>query len=145
MADAVKDSIDVAAPLEEVFEVATDLKSYPEWNQNIKEVEVRARDGQGRPLEVWMKIDAKIKVLQYTLGYDYEDAPRSFSWHLIDGDVKELEGRYSFDEFDDVTEVSYEMKVDPGFPVPGFLKRQAEKQIARGALEDLKERIESRR
>jgi ribosome-associated toxin RatA of RatAB toxin-antitoxin module len=144
MADAVKDTIDVAARLKEVFEVATDLESYPEWNQNIKEVEVRARDEEGRPLEVWMKVDAKLKVLQYTLGYEYKDAPQSFSWHLIEGDVKELQGTYSFDEFDDVTEVTYEMKVDPGFPVPAFLRRQASRQIARSALEDLKGRVESR-
>jgi uncharacterized membrane protein len=144
MADTVKDSIDIAAPLETIFDVATDLESYPEWNSGIKEVEVRERDDRGRPSKVWMKVDAKLKVLEYTLGYDYANAPGSFSWHLIDGDVAELEGTYSFDEFEDVTEVGYEMRVDPGFPVPGFLKRQAEKQIARSALEDLKKRVESR-
>ena len=143
MSERVKDSIDVSATAQQIFEVATDLDSYPEWNENIKEVEVRARDDEGRPLEVWMKVDAKLKVVQYTLGYDYEDAPDSFSWHLLEGDIKEMEGRYAFDEFDDVTEVTYEMKVDPGFPIPGFLKRQAEKQIARSALEDLKKRVES--
>ena len=42
-----------------------------------------------------------------------------------------------------MTEVTYEMAIDPGFPVPGFLKRQAEKQIVKGALEDLKKRVES--
>ena len=143
MSERVKDSIDVSATAQQIFDVATDLDSYPEWNENIKEVEVRARDDEGRPLEVWMKVDAKLKVVQYTLGYDYEDAPDSFSWHLLEGDIKEMEGRYAFDEFDDVTEVTYEMKVDPGFPIPGFLKRQAEKQIARSALEDLKKRVES--
>ena len=143
MAETVKDSIDVSATMQEIFDVATDLDSYPEWNENIKEVEIRARDDEGRPLEVWMKVDAKLKVVQYTLGYDYENAPDSFSWHLLEGDIKEMEGSYSFDQFEDVTEVTYEMKVDPGFPIPGFLKRQAEKQIARSALEDLKKRVES--
>jgi ribosome-associated toxin RatA of RatAB toxin-antitoxin module len=143
MAETVKDSIDVSATMQEIFDVATDLDSYPEWNENIKEVEIRGRDDEGRPLEVWMKVDAKLKVVQYTLGYDYENAPDSFSWHLLEGDIKEMEGSYSFDQFEDVTEVTYEMKVDPGFPIPGFLKRQAEKQIARSALEDLKKRVES--
>jgi ribosome-associated toxin RatA of RatAB toxin-antitoxin module len=143
MAETVKDSIDVSATTQEIFDVATDLDSYPEWNENIQEVEVRARDDEGRPLEVWMKVDAKLKVVQYTLGYDYENAPDSFSWHLLEGDIKLMEGSYSFEEFDDVTEVAYEMRVDPGFPIPGFLKRQAEKQIARSALEDLKKRVES--
>ena len=145
MADTVSDNIDVGATAEEVFDVATDFESYPDWNANIKKVEVRATDDEGRATEVWYQVDAKVKTLSYTLGYDYSEAPEAFSWELIDGDVKELSGSYRFDEFDDVTEVQYETKVDPGFPIPGFLKRQGEKQIVKGALQDLKKRVESQR
>jgi uncharacterized membrane protein len=143
LTDTVKDVIDSQASLQQVFGVAIDLEAYPEWNDAIKRVEVRATDENGYPTEVWMEVDAKLKVVTYTLAYDYTNAPESFSWSLIDGEVKELEGSYRFDEFDDVTEVTYEMKVDPGFPIPKLLKRQAEKQIARGALEDLKKRVET--
>jgi ribosome-associated toxin RatA of RatAB toxin-antitoxin module len=144
MADKVKDSIDVKATTEEIFAVATDFAAYPEWNSDIKETLVKETDDQGRATHVWFKVDAKLKVVSYTLEYDYSDAPDSFSWSLLDGDIKKLEGSYAFDEFDDITEVNYEMEIDPGFPVPGFLKKQAEKRIARGALEDLKKRVESR-
>ena len=41
-----------------------------------------------------------------------------------------------------MTEVQYETSIDPGFPIPGFLKRQGEKQIVKGALQDLKKRVE---
>ncbi|MFN2587959.1 MAG: SRPBCC family protein [Actinomycetota bacterium] len=144
MAESVKDSIDVKARAEDVFGVATDFEAYPEWNANIKQVEVKETDSEGRGTRVWYEIDAKVKVVSYTLGYDYSDAPRSFSWDLVDGDVKELRGSYTFDEFDDVTEVVYETAVDPGFPIPKLLKRQAQRAIVRGALEDLKKRVESR-
>lgn len=144
MADSVKDSIDVRATIQEIFEIATDFETYPEWNPNIKKVEIKKTDSEGLATEVWMEVDARLRVVTYTLGYDYSDAPDSFSWRLVDGDVKELEGSYAFDEFEDVTEVTYEMKVDPGFPIPKLLKRQAEKQIVRSALEDLKKRVESR-
>ncbi len=143
MAESVKDSIDVEASAEAVFEVATDFEAYPEWNANINRVEVKETDGEGRGTRVFYEVDARVKVVRYTLGYDYSDAPRSFSWDLIDGDVKELNGRYSFDEFGDVTEVVYETAVDPGFPIPKLLKRQAQRAIVRGALEDLKKRVES--
>ncbi|MGH2754922.1 MAG: SRPBCC family protein [Actinomycetota bacterium] len=142
MGDRVKDTIDVKATAEEIFEVATDFAGYPEWNPNIKETRVEETDGEGRATHVWFKVDAKLKVVSYTLEYDYSDAPDSFSWDLVDGDVKKLSGSYAFDEFDDVTEVRYEMEIDPGFKVPGFLKKQAEKQIVRSALEDLKKRVE---
>ena len=144
MAESVKDTIDVEASALEIFEVATDFSNYPEWNADIKEVEVKETDGEGRATKVWFKVDARIKTLTYTLGYDYSEAPERFSWNLIDGDVKELSGSYSFDEFDAITEVQYETSIDPGFKLPGFLKRQAEKQIVRGALNDLKKRVESR-
>lgn len=144
MAERVSDNIDVAATAEEVFQVATDFESYPDWNANIKKVEIKETDSEGRATEVWYQVDAKVKTLSYTLGYDYSEAPEAFSWDLIEGDVKELSGSYRFDEFDDVTEVRYETQVDPGFPIPGFLKRQGERQIVKGALQDLKKRVESR-
>jgi uncharacterized membrane protein len=145
MADSVSDTIDVKATTDELFTVATEFEAYPEWNANIKKVEVRERDGDGRGRLVWYEVDAKIKKLTYTLEYDYSDAPDAFSWELVDGDVKELRGSYRFDEFDDVTEVQYEMAIDPGFKVPGMLKRQAEKQIVKSALADLKKRVEGSR
>ena len=143
MADSVKDSVDVKATAEEIFEVATDFEAYPEWNTNIKRAEIKETDGQGRATQVFYEVDAKVKTVTYTLEYDYSNAPESFSWDLVDGSVKELSGSYTFDEFDDVTEVQYETKIDPGFPLPGILKRQAEKQIVKGALADLKKRVES--
>jgi uncharacterized membrane protein len=145
MADSVSDNIDVKATTDEIFAVATDFEAYPEWNANIKKVEVKETDDEGRATKVWMEVDAKVKTVSYTLAYDYSEAPEAFSWSLIDGDVKALSGAYRFDEFDDVTEVQYETAIDPGFPVPGLLKRQAEKQIVKGALQDLKKRVESSR
>ncbi len=144
MAESVSDNIDVKATVDELFEVAADFAKYPEWNANIKKVEIKETDEQGRATTVWFEVDAKVRTITYTLAYDYSNAPESFSWDLIDGDVKELSGTYEFDEFDDVTEVRYETRVEPGFPIPGFLKRQAEKQIVKGALADLKKRVESR-
>ena len=145
MADSVSDNIDVNATAEEVFAVTTDFEAYPEWNANIKKVEIKETDDEGRATKVWMQVDAKVKTVAYTLAYDYSDAPEAFSWSLLEGDVKALSGSYRFDEFDDVTEVQYETSIDPGFPIPSFLKRQGEKQIVKGALADLKKRVESTR
>jgi len=41
------------------------------------------------------------------------------------------------------TEVLYALRVEPAFTVPGFLRRQAEKQIVSSALRGLKKRAES--
>ncbi len=145
MAERVKDSIDIEATAEEILEVATDFESYPDWNPNIKKVEVQDTDDEGRATTVFFEVDAKVKTVRYRLGYDYSDAPEGFSWELIDGDVKELSGSYRFEEFDDVTEVEYQTRIEPGFPIPGILKRQGERQLVKAALVDLKKRVESRR
>lgn len=142
MAFQVKDSIDIKATAEEVFGVATDFATYPEWNPSMKEVKIEETDDEGRPTKVWFKVDAKLKTVTYTLAYDYSNAPESYSWDLVEGDVKALRGSYGFDEFDDVTEVNYELELDPGFPVPGIFRRQGEKEIKKAALDELKKRVE---
>jgi uncharacterized membrane protein len=142
MAEKVSDSIDISASTNEIFEVATDFETYPDWSANIKNVEVKETDDEGYPTKVWYEVDAKVRTVRYTLEYDYSNAPESFSWDLVEGDVKELSGSYKFDEFDEATEVTYELSIEPGFPMPGFMKRQAEKQIMKGALQDLKKRVE---
>jgi uncharacterized membrane protein len=143
MAERVSDSIDIEATAQEIFDVAADFETYPDWNANIKNVEIKEADEEGYATQVWFEVDAKVRTVRYTLSYDYSNAPESFSWDLVDGDVKELNGSYAFDEFDDVTEVTYELRIEPGFPLPGFMKRQAERQIMKGALEDLKKRVEA--
>ena len=58
-------------------------------------------------------------------------------------DLTLLEGSYTFNAIDDATtEVVYALRVEPNFTVPGFLRRQAEKQIVGTALRGLKKRAE---
>jgi ribosome-associated toxin RatA of RatAB toxin-antitoxin module len=144
MAERVKDSIDIKATSEEIFEVAADYPSYPQWQDQVKKVEVLETDEDGYGTVVHYEVDAVLKKLSYTLDYDYSGWPKYFTWKLRDGEVKSLDGRYSFDEFDEITEVTYEISVDPGFKIPSVLRRQGERQIVSTALKGLKKRVESR-
>lgn len=141
----VKDTIDIEAGAQEIFEVAVDFEAYPDWNSEVKSVKVVETDGDGRATQVEWSVDAKIRTVRYTLAYDYSNAPENYSWSLVEGDVKALTGSYTFDEFDEVTDVIYELELDPGFPVPSFLRKQGERQLKKAALEGLKERVESQR
>jgi ribosome-associated toxin RatA of RatAB toxin-antitoxin module len=144
MAERVRDSIDIKATSEEILEVAADYASYPQWQDQIKEVDVLETDEDGYGTVVYYEVDAVLKKLTYTLDYDYSGWPKHFTWKLRNGDVKSLDGRYSFDEFDEVTEVTYEISVEPGFKIPSVLRRQGERQIVSTALKGLKKRVESR-
>lgn len=137
-------SIEVSADAQEVYEVALDLDAYPEWATGVKEVEIHEEDEFGRPVRVSFVADAMIKEIAYTLLYRY-DLDDGFSWSAEPGtDITAMEGSYRFMEMEDGgTDVLYALKVEPAFTVPGFLRRQAEKQIVSNALRGLKKRAES--
>jgi len=137
-------SIEVSADAQTVYEVALDLDAYPEWATGVKEVEIEEEDEFGRPVRVSFVADAMIKEISYTLLYRY-DLDNGFSWSAEPGrDITAMEGSYQFTDMDEGgTAVLYALKVEPAFTVPGFLRRQAEKQIVSNALRGLKKRAES--
>lgn len=137
-------SIEVSAPPQLVYEVALDLEAYPEWATGVKQVEIVEEDAEGRPLRARFRADAMVKEIAYTLVYRY-DMDNGFSWSAEPGDdITAMDGSYQFDELaDGGTEVLYALRVDPAFSLPGFLRRQAEKQIVSSALRGLKRRAEA--
>jgi uncharacterized membrane protein len=137
-------SIEVSAPAQLVYEVALDLDAYPDWATGVKSVDILEEDDYGRPMLVDFVAEAMIKEISYRLQYDY-GLENGFSWTAVPGsDIKAMEGSYEFKELDDGnTEVLYALRVDPAFTVPGFLRKQAEKQIVSSALRGLKKRAEA--
>ncbi|MDJ0497202.1 MAG: SRPBCC family protein [Acidimicrobiia bacterium] len=137
-------SIEVSAEPQTIYEVALDLDAYPEWATGVKEVDIHEEDEYGRPVRVSFVADAWIQEISYTLLYRY-DLENGFSWSAEPGDdIKEMEGSYQFNELEEGgTEVLYALRVEPAFTVPGFLRRQAEKQIVGNALRGLKKRSEN--
>jgi ribosome-associated toxin RatA of RatAB toxin-antitoxin module len=135
--------IEVSANPQYVYEVALDLEAYPDWAGGVKSVDVTEEDEHGRPVRADFVVDGMIKEISYTLVYDHEMG-NGFSWRAEpNSDITALEGRYEFNGLDDGgTEVVYALRVDPAFTVPGFLRRQAEKQIVGTALRGLKKRAE---
>ena len=136
-------SIEVSADPQAIYEVALDLDAYPEWATGVKQVDIESEDEYGRPVRVSFVADAMIKEISYTLLYRY-DLDNGFSWSAEPGDdITAMEGSYRFKKLEEGgTEVLYALKVEPAFTVPGFLRRQAEKQIVSNALRGLKKRAE---
>ena len=135
---------EASASPEEVFAVAADLAAYPEWATGVAAVEILERDEAGRPRRARFEVDGFIKRISYELVYEY-DAPHRISWTAIPGpDIKEMEGYYEFNPREGGTEIVYALRVEPSFVVPGFLRRQAEKQIVQAALRGLCRRAEER-
>jgi len=143
MSEGVVQSIETTAPPDAVFKVAAEVTAYPEWASGIREVEVLEEDEQGRPWRVRFVVDGVIREISYVLVYRFKP-PNEIAWSAEPGkDIAEMEGRYEFHGLEDGgTEIVYALRVTPAFPLPGFLRRQAEKLVMGPALRGLKKRAE---
>ena len=107
-------SIEIDAPIGEVFAVAADVERSPRWQPQIKVAECLYRDADGRQVLVRTETDAKVRRLGSTLRFSYEE-PTGIRWVQEEGDLKSVEGRWEFEDLgDDRTRATYSMTVDLG-------------------------------
>jgi uncharacterized membrane protein len=133
----------VNAPVDKIVEALTDFDSFPEWQGSVLECEVLERDGEGRGSLIRMKVDAKIRKVDYVVRYAY-DLPNSFSWEQDSGDLKENTGTYSFSPRDDgSTDVTVDIVAEVGFFVPGPMKNLIRDQSLKNSMRELKKRVEA--
>lgn len=144
MADQTTQRIRIDAPLSAIWDVLCDFESYPGWARDIKEVEVLERDDEGRATRVRYRAAAMGRSTNYTLRYDWADAPQRLPWELVDGDImRVLDGAYEFTVVDDgTTDVTYHLRVELAVPLPGFVKHRAEAKIVGTALRELRAHVE---
>ena len=138
------DSVVIAASPDSVAEAAIDVESYPVWARSVKAVRVDERDESGRPVVAGFASAALGFRIHYTLRYDYSKLPDSYSWDLVEGDLRFIDGAYDFETKDGGahTQVTYRLRVEFGFPLPGFVIRRAEKIVMGIALRELKAYVE---
>ena len=125
-------SVEIEAPIEEVFAVAADVEGSPRWQPEIKVAECLERDPAGRQILVRTETDAKVRRLGSTLRFSYE-RPNRISWEQEDGDLKSVDGEWVLEELDGGrTRATYSMTVDLGLmlgmvirgPLVGVLRGQ---------------------
>ena len=144
MVDQASERIRIAAPAEQVWDIALDFEAYPEWVRDIKRSTVLERDDLGRGVLVEYRAAALGKSITYVLAYDFARAPHEFSWRLVRGDLlRRLDGTYRLEPDGDATRVHYELLADLAAPLPGLVKRRATSIIMGSALRDLKRRVEA--
>jgi ribosome-associated toxin RatA of RatAB toxin-antitoxin module len=141
MSEGTFQTLEIDAPADDLYDTVADIARYPEWATGIKEVEVLETDSDGNVVRARFVIDGFIKEIEYVLRYTHE-RPHSLSWTAEQsGDVKMLEGSYTFNEAEHGVEVIYALSVEPNFKIPGFIRSQAERQIVTTALKGLRKRV----
>lgn len=139
MAETATETITIAAPPHQVWAIATDLERYPEWAHDVKDVVITSRDPDGRPSHVEFRTSALGRSTHYTLQYDYSHAPSTLAWTMVKGDIqRSIEGAYRFEATaDGGTVVHYDLAIELVVPLPGFVKRRAERRIL-NAIKEMK-------
>src|SRR5919197_4701222 len=131
----------IAAPPDKIIEALTDFETFPDWQAAVMECEVLERDGEGRGSLVRMKVDAKIRKVDYVVRYAY-DLPHSLDWEQVSGDLKENTGNYTFAPREDGgTDVTVDIVAEVGFFVPGPMKKLIREQSLKNSLRELKKRV----
>jgi ribosome-associated toxin RatA of RatAB toxin-antitoxin module len=139
--DAYSDVIN--APQDKIVATLTDFEHYTEWQSGMLECTVKERDDEGRGTLVELYVDAKIKKLRYTTKYWYDLDNGRLGFDLVDGDLKECTGAYTFEPVDDgaSTKVSIDITTEVGFFVPGPMKKLIRDQSLKNSMRDLKKRV----
>ena len=122
----------IMAPIDQVYAVAADIERSPRWQPQFKRAEVIERDADGNQTLVRMITDGRIRDLKSDMRFSY-DAPTGLRWRQVKGDLKAIDGSWTFEDLGDATtRATYELSVDLGRvlgtvfrgPIVGILRAQ---------------------
>src|SRR5919201_1043913 len=138
-------TVEIDAPIETCFEAITDYETFPSWQGVVVDTEVLDWDEQGRGKRVRLVVDAKVRKVDYTLDYRY-DEPRRIEWDFVEGNgINDADGHYLFEELaPDRTRATYKFGLEVGIPLPGPVARRAHRSTLKASVEDLKREAEKR-
>src|SRR5262245_11675745 len=138
-------TVEIAAPINICFDAITDYETFPSWQSAVVDTEVLDWDEQGRGKRVRLVVDAKVRKVNYTLDYRY-DEPTRIEWDFVEGHgINDADGHYLFEDLGDGrTRATYKFGLEVGIPLPGPVARRAHKSTLKASVEDLKREAERR-
>ena len=138
-------SLEIAAPIETCFAAIIDYETFPKWQGAVVDTEVLDWDAKGRGKRVRLFVDAKVRKVDYTLDYRY-DEPDRIEWDFVEGNgINDADGHYLFEDLGGGrTRATYKLGLEVGIPLPGPVARRAHRSTLKGSVEDLKREAEQR-
>jgi hypothetical protein len=138
-------TVEIDAPIETCYAAIIDYETFPSWQGAVVDTEVLDWDEAGRGKRVRLFVDAKVRKVDYTLDYSY-DQPKRIEWDFVEGNgINAADGHYLFEDLgNDRTRATYKLGLEVGIPLPGPVARRAHKSTLKGSVEDLKKEAERR-
>jgi len=107
-------SVEIDAPLEEVWAVLEDVMAAPQWQGSLDKVTALERDAGGRPTLVDTEVDIKVRRVKSRVRIHYEE-PTCLSWTQEQGDMKSVEAVWELEDLgNNRTRARYRFDADPG-------------------------------
>jgi uncharacterized membrane protein len=144
MSNPTSSTVSIAASADDVRAVLFDIANFPTWSTSFKSVTVLASNGDGRPTQAKLSVDAGALKDKPTLNFDWSAYPDRVDYSLEDADLlTDMTGAYIVKDNGDETEVTFELTVALSMPVPEMMRTKAEKSTIDLALKQLKEKLEN--
>jgi uncharacterized membrane protein len=144
MSNPTSSTVIIAASADDVRAVLFDIANFPTWSTSFKSVTVLASDGEGRPTQAKLSVDAGALKDKPTLNFDWSAYPDRVDYSFEDADLlTDMSGAYIVKDNGDETEVTFELTVALSMPVPEMMRTKAEKATIDLTLKQLKEKLEN--
>lgn len=141
---AVEREIEIAAPVEKVFDVVADVAGYPQFLDGLGMVGVEILDSGDDFQVVKHSVKKMGTVVSYTLRYSLQK-PERITWSFVEGQMmKDNRGSWEFTGLgDDRTRARYQVEVRFGMLVPKSLVNAMVAKELPQMLEAFKQRAEA--
>ena len=107
-------SVEIDAPLEDVWAVVEDVLTAPEWQGGLDKMTAIERDANTRPTLVEAENDIKVRRVKSRVRFRYE-GPTRLAWTQEKGDMKSVEGSWELEDLGNGrTRATYRLDADPG-------------------------------
>lgn len=130
----------IEATPQEILDVIADFDSLTEWSSAHQSAEVLSTGDDGLPREVKMKVKTAGITDEQVVAYTWEG--NTVSWTLVSsGAQRAQDGKYVLIPEGDKTRVTFDFKVDPTVPLPGFVLKRVVKGSMETATDGLRKQV----
>jgi carbon monoxide dehydrogenase subunit G len=139
-------SVEIDAPLQDVWNVVEDVLSAPDWQGGLDKITALEHDADGRPTVVETENDIKVRRVKARVRFSY-DGPTLLSWSQEKGDMKSVEGSWELEDLGGGrTQATYNMDADLGrmlgLVIRGPVEAATRAMFVNGRPGELKRRVE---
>jgi Polyketide cyclase / dehydrase and lipid transport len=139
-------SVEIDAPLEDVWAVVEDVMTAPEWQGGLDKMVALERDADDRPTLVETENDIKVRRVKAHIRFRYE-GPALLAWTQEKGDMKSVEGAWELEDLGNGrTRATYRLDADPGrmlgLVIRGPVEAATRAIFVNGRPGELKRRVE---